>query len=225
MDNMMTLSLTTHRVAIHGRVAFGYTLDDEKVEISSPVSQALVEISEYPEGLFKRKLNLLKSLSDSQKWESLSNRPDRTLTAIDGSFYFTDLPLGNYILRAFYPSQKFYLQTDEVTIAVVKNQKPNWINLILKVSGIAGQVLDNKNSPVAYAQVKFKGSHEYTLCDRDGKFLLLYPKPPPSSPVQLFISAPSYTSSIVENIILSPGVVKPIPPSKTSLTKANGTQI
>ncbi|MEB3310421.1 MAG: carboxypeptidase-like regulatory domain-containing protein [Snowella sp.] len=224
---MMTFSLTTRRVAICGQVVIGYTVDDGKTEIlSTPVSQALVEISEYPEGLFKRKLNLLKSLSNSQKWESLSNRPDRTLTTIDGSFHFTDLPLSNYTLRAFYPSQKFYLQTDEVSVTVVESQKPNWVNLILKVSGIAGQVIDHKGSPVVYAQVKFKDSKEYTLCDRDGKFQLLNLKTPPSSPVQLIVSAPNYDDFTTKDIILSEGIlysIEPIQLSKKSPMKNNGT--
>jgi hypothetical protein len=84
---------TIHRVTIAGRV-----IDPDT---DQPISSALVELTSVPNG-FRQRL-ALKGLQYGDRWQEMCNRPDRSLTAIDGFFYFVDLPDGKYQLAAFLP--------------------------------------------------------------------------------------------------------------------------
>ncbi|WP_181357322.1 hypothetical protein [Stenomitos frigidus] len=222
-------------ISIHGRVLIGYTIKGEPdTVLLDPVRQAQVEIIEPPES-FKRKLDL-KSLSHGQNWESLSPRPDRTHTAVDGSFYFIDLPPDNYTLKASLPQKLTRLQVAKEVVTVVKTDaklNPLPRDLVLLTTGIVGQVIsppEQGTKPVAYAQVKLKGGNEQTRCDRDGKFQLLNleaPESPSTRSVQFEISASGYDLYTTDPTAISRGTVhriQNIQLSKKSSTKANGTR-
>lgn len=124
-------SSINHRVAIYGRVAIGFKLqgEDNWTLLPQPVQQAQVEIIDAPAS-FQRRL-YLKSLSHGQNWESLLARPDRTPIRVDGSFYFMDLPPGNYTVRATCTQRGTILQPAEAVVTIVNKGKPSWIDLIL----------------------------------------------------------------------------------------------
>jgi hypothetical protein len=218
----------THGVAIYGRVTIGFKLpvNDNWTLLPQPVQQAQVEIIDAPAS-FQHRL-YLKSLSHSQNWESLSARPDRTPIAVDGSFYFMDLPPGNYTVRATPIQRATILQSAEAVVTIVKGGEPSWIDLILTTTGIVGQVTSSDIVPVAYAQVQLKSSGERTRCDRDGKFQLLNleaPKNPSTRKLQLQISATGY-DTYTQDVDLLRGSVYFLPDiqlTKKVSAKANGT--
>lgn len=131
MDKMLSIDSVRHHVAICGRVAISDTAADQPKSLvfSDPVQRVRVEIIAAPER-FQRQLQL-KSLSHGQAWESFSDRPDRTHTAIDGSFYLIDLPPGSYTLRASWFPKKTRSQVATAVVTVVDGQKPPWVDLTL----------------------------------------------------------------------------------------------
>ncbi|MEG4069210.1 hypothetical protein QUA42_18090 [Microcoleus sp. Pol11C2] len=235
----------THRVAIYGRVAIGFKLqgEDNWTLLPQPVQQAQVEIIDAPAS-FQHRL-YLKSLSHGQNWESLPARPDRTPIAVDGSFYFMDLPPGNYTVRAAQIQRATILQSAKAIVTIVDGEKPSGIDLILTTTGIIGQVTNivkvansgktinapeekSEIAPVAYVQVQLKSSGERTQCDRDGKFQLLNleaPDNPSTRKLQLHISAPGYDDVEIKDIELSRGTVHSLPDiqlTKKVPTRTNG---
>ncbi|HEY9857981.1 MAG TPA: hypothetical protein V6D16_00635 [Candidatus Obscuribacterales bacterium] len=222
-----------HRVAIHGRVAIGFKLEgEEKWTLLPQLSrQVQVEIIAAPAS-FQRQLSL-KSLSYGQNWDALSDRPDRTHTAADGSFYFIDLPLGQYTLKATCPRQSTRLQGAEAVVEISDGQKPEWKELILATTGIVGQVktkLSNSDEfvPVRQTQIQVVNGSEQTRCDRDGKFQLLNleaPENPSIRKLRLQISAPGY-DTYTQDVDLLRGAVHSFPNiqlTKKVPVKANGT--
>ncbi|MBM0744177.1 hypothetical protein JOY44_21595 [Phormidium sp. CLA17] len=244
MVRTLPINPINHRVAIYGRVAIGFKLQgkDNWTLLPQPIQQAQVEIIDAPAS-FQRRL-YLKSLSYGQKWESLSTRLDRASIAVDGSFYFIDLPPGKYTLRATCFQKATILQAAEKVITIVDGEKPSWIDLILITTGIVGQVTsipkvarsgttstpeeESEIVPVAYAQVQLQNSGEQTRCDRDGKFQLLNleaPENPSTRKLQLQISAPGY-DAYTQNVDLLRGAVYSLPDiqlTKKVPAKANGT--
>lgn len=234
MAEMLLVSpLIHHRVAIHGRVAIGFKLEGEEKWTLLPQLnwQVRVEIIAAPAS-FQRRLSL-KSLSHGQNWDSFSDRPDRTHTAVDGSFYFIDLPPGKYTLKATCPQQSTRLQGVKADVEIRNGEKPQWKELILATTGIVGQVkIKSSNSnefvPLPQAQVQVVKGSEHTRCDRDGKFQLLNleaPENPSTRKLQLQISAPGY-DTYTQNVDLSRGAVHSLPDiqlTKKVSAKANGT--
>ncbi len=84
------MQISNSQVAIAGRVLEG--------ETKEPISGAMVEIIEMPEKF--NDILSLKALQYGSQWEKISDRPDRKITASDGSFYFVNLPPGEYKLKA-----------------------------------------------------------------------------------------------------------------------------
>src|SRR5689334_4250310 len=93
MANMLAWKLGGHQVAIAGNA------------FNAQTGQALrgvqVTITTAPRS-FKNRLKL-KALAVGESWETLAERPDRTLTATDGHFHFLNLPSGQYGLTASLP--------------------------------------------------------------------------------------------------------------------------
>jgi hypothetical protein len=87
---MLEMSVSNLQIAIAGRV-----LEGETDEI---VVGAMVEIVEMPEK-FRRILSL-KKLQFGSQWEKKLDRIDRKITSNEGYFYFTNLPIGTYVLEA-----------------------------------------------------------------------------------------------------------------------------
>jgi hypothetical protein len=90
---MLKMSVSNLQIVIAGRVLEGET---DKIVVG-----AMVEIIEMPEK-FRRILSLKKLQSGSQ-WEKMGDRVDRKVTTNEGYFYFTNLPLGTYVLEASLP--------------------------------------------------------------------------------------------------------------------------
>lgn len=167
---------TRNRVAIAGQVR------NKETQLAIP--GVLVQICQET-GKFKDWLNL-HALQYGDNWESMVNRPDRTLTAIDGCFYFINLPDGFYTLTASLSGTgtRYGSVMREVQVSGDGGKiKLAFVDLALPPTAIKGQITDAEKSPILMAKVQIEGSGESTFSDKDGKYLLMglqVPKQPSS---------------------------------------------
>lgn len=178
-----------HQVSIAGQVS-----DQETGQI---ISGAIVEITAMPE-TFKTKL-ALRALQYGTNWDTLPKRPDRAITAIDGYFYFIDLPDGEYTLKATLPGASNRYDSAEIKVSLT-TPKYN-ANITLPPSGIKGQLKDKEGHFIGRAKVQIQGSGEYTFSDDEGKYLLSGLEAPKDKSkkrtVNMSIFAQGYTQSDV----------------------------
>jgi hypothetical protein len=113
--------ITRHKVAICGRVV------DARGEMTGGVS---VNIVSMPEGFLAR-VSAAASAAE-KKWDDLDERLDRTVTRVDGIFYFLDLPAGQYALsfdtRTGSPDEEKVAVIWDILPAVRDATKGNIIN-------------------------------------------------------------------------------------------------
>ncbi len=82
-------------VAIAGRVV--------EAKTGKVIVGAMVKIIGMPEA-FQTRLKLKKLQYGDKKWEKMSERIDCKITALDGYFYFVNLPAGDYVLETSFPT-------------------------------------------------------------------------------------------------------------------------
>lgn len=80
--------IVRHKVAICGRVV------DARGEMACGVSVNIVSMPD----VFLTRVSAAASAAE-KKWDNLDERLDRTVTRVDGIFYFLDLPAGQYALN------------------------------------------------------------------------------------------------------------------------------
>lgn len=92
-------------------------------------------------------------------------RPDRTITAMDGCFYFLDLLDGDYALTISLPSAgtRYGVASSEPIQVDSKKGQINLSNIKLTASAIKGQIADSKNSPIFRVKVQVDDSYETGL--------------------------------------------------------------
>lgn len=158
---------TKNRVAIAGQVR------DKETQL--PIPGVLVEISQES-GKFKNWLTLHK-LQYGENWEKMLKRPDRTLTAIDGYFYFINLPDGKYTLTVSLPGTgtRYGSIKQEVQVSHDSDSiKLSFVDVALPPTAIKGQITDSQKElkPVVMAKVQVEGRGESTFSDSKGNYLL-----------------------------------------------------
>lgn len=167
---------TKNRLAIAGQVSNN--------ETQLPISGVLVEIDQM-QGEFKNWLNL-HALQYGKSWGKMLKRPDRTLTTINGCFYFINLPDGDYNLSLYRANavisngtkQDERLLTDpfNIEIALRGINEYIWQPIVLRTIKftISGEIIDeNKDSrKVANARVQIKGRLASVLSNMEGKYHL-----------------------------------------------------
>jgi Carboxypeptidase regulatory-like domain len=222
MSSWMKLESTrSHQVAIAGQVS--------DKETGETIGNAIVEIIDMPDA-FKTKRSL-QALRYGSEWENLTKRCDRTTTAIDGFFYFIDLPPGEYTLTAFLPGAATRYKLAQTTVTFPPQKDPSnspkfaLANLTLFPSGIRGKVTDLQNVAIGRVNVKILGSGESTVTDAQGKFELIGLEAPKQEKskraVKVVVSAKGY-QEITETLQFSLGEVIE---QNFQLTKQNGTAI
>lgn len=166
MSQWMKIEPTRHQVAIAGRVTDSQT--------GQAIAGAQVNIKVAP-AEFVDRCELLKNVQYSDHWESMPERPDQKHTASDGHFHFMDLPDGDYTLEATLPRMGTRYGMSHVTVIVSRDgQDINMAqaDMTLFPTGLQGQVMAGTD-PVMLAEVRMKGSGEYTFTDEQGNYLLV----------------------------------------------------
>ncbi|MEG4854323.1 carboxypeptidase-like regulatory domain-containing protein, partial [Microcoleus sp. B5-D4] len=193
-----------HQVAIYGQIS--------DAETGLTIQNALVEITQMPE-TFKQWL-VLRSQQYGSKWETLENRPDRKRTAIDGYFYFLDLPEGEYTLTASLPSAGTCYGTAQVKAIASRDAKSNYVktaaNMTLPPTAIKGKITDLNGTPIVLAKIRIAGTTNYIFSDSKGNYLfggLETSKPPLKRTVNIHVSARGF-QSVSQSTQLSQGVVQ-----------------
>jgi hypothetical protein len=168
-----------HRAAITGQVIDAQT--------KRGLQGIRVEITRVPTA-FTEFLKIYK-IQYEGRWEALAERPDRTHTAVDGSFRFRDLPagfpVGEYTLTASLPEAGSRYGKGETKVTLARDTSGRIIRvtaaLVLPPTTIKGKIVgqtqaDNgqiQTAPLQMAEVKVKGGAERTFSDAEGKYLLM----------------------------------------------------
>ena len=119
-----------------------------------------MEIRQQPEE-FKNSLDL-QALQYGKSWKKMLKRPDRTITAMDGCFYFLDLLDGDYALTISLPNAatRYGVASSEPIQVDSKKGQINLSNIKLTASAIKWQLADSKNGPVSRVKVSVYDSYE-----------------------------------------------------------------
>ena len=168
---MAAVEEVRHLVAIAGRATDAAT--------GQPLAAAQVAITAAPQA-FTDRLTLA-ALAAGAGWAALAERPDRTLTRADGSFYFVDLPDGAYQLSAGLLAAGARFGSAGVAATVARDAqgglKPALVALALPPTQVSGTVQGPDQKPVLLAEVRMVGSGERALSDATGAYRLLAVEP------------------------------------------------
>jgi hypothetical protein len=209
MSQWMKVQPTHHQVAIAGIVSDAQT--------GEMIHRALVEMIQMPES-FQQGLTL-KAMQHGVQWANLPERPDRTYTTKDGTFYFIDLPDGDYTLQVSLPGAGTRYRTVQAAVKVARNQdliQRATAAIALLPTSIRGIITNSDKEPIVMANVRVEGSSASTFSDSEGKYLLTglevwqrSPNRPADQPPKplVTVSAPGY-QPISQGVWLSQGDVK-----------------
>jgi len=161
---MIRWNTARHVIAIFGRVVDATT--------TQPVPGALVEIQDNP-AVFDKKLELA-AMQYGDRWATMMQRPDRTITRNDGEFYFMDLPDGQYTLSVAHPSTgRRYGRAEQIVDASHDAKKRVRVEFALPSTMVKGKIVGpGQQAGVAMAEVRVKGSGERTFSDVQGQYSL-----------------------------------------------------
>ena len=165
----VTWETVRHQVAIAGVVTNAQT--QEKMR------GVVVKIEDGP-AEFLLWLNLQKK-QYPDTWSKMTERPDQTMTSVDGLYYFLDLPDGQYTLQARLPGAGSRYDSEEVTATVSHDgDKIVWTNadIQLPTTTLKGQITfindDDEPEGVLMAKVRVQSSGESVFADHDVNYLL-----------------------------------------------------
>lgn len=189
-NTWLKLDLVRHQVAIAGRVSDQLT--------GQLIHGATVEIIGMPDS-FKAWL-ALRSMQYGSNWEKMTERPDRTRTAIDGHFHFLDLPDGKYTLKVSLPSAGTRYKEAQKEFQVSRTNEKNQLevaDISLPPTAIKGRITatkDNEVESVKMAKIQVEGSGEFTFSDSEGNYLLSGIEVPKKEPSErsIVVSAKGY---------------------------------
>jgi CarboxypepD_reg-like domain len=201
---MLEMLIVSQQIAIAGRVLEG--------ETSKAISGAIVEIIEMPEKF--RAILSLKALQYGLQWEKMSNRYDRKITTSDGSFHFSNLPPGEYLLEVSFPTSATWYNKVQKKVQVssaINNKIPTMMtDIVLFPTGIKGTItdVDDPNKMIGNAKVQIQGSRESTISNQKGNYSLLGLESSKSGQlaVTLIVSAIGY-QEVSKSIVIKRGEV------------------
>ncbi|MDV2996733.1 MAG: hypothetical protein N4J56_006438 [Chroococcidiopsis sp. SAG 2025] len=162
MTAWMTLTTKRRQVAIAGRIIEAVT--------QQAIAKAAIKIEQSPPEF--RQILRLKALQARNRSVEL----DRVVSAIDGCFYFLDLPPGIYTLTASLPNTgtRYGTVTTEA-LTVSRNAEGNLqtaiAEMVLPTTALTGSVTYN-NKPVSMARIQVEGSSTSAFSNAEGSYLL-----------------------------------------------------
>lgn len=161
-----------HQVALAGHVLDART--------SRPLPGALVTITGMS-AAFQKKL-AAKAMQYGAQWTGMAERPDRTRSRPDGSFYFLDLPDGDYKIMASLPNMGKRFSAAEVKATVSRDasgtMKIAFVDLPLQPTMVEGKITGaGQKTGVVMAEVRVRGSGERTFSDAKGHYTLAAVEP------------------------------------------------
>jgi Carboxypeptidase regulatory-like domain/CarboxypepD_reg-like domain len=169
MSQWLKFPKRTYQAAITGKVVDGQT--------RHPVGGVTVKLTAMPPA-FERRL-ALQALQHGAAWETLAERPDRTRTADDGGFCFTDLPDGAYTLAFTLPRSKHRYGSVSQSFTVTRDAggripfSPAVVPL--PPTGVRGRVqglVQGEPTALPLALIRVQGSGESVHGDAQGRFYL-----------------------------------------------------
>jgi len=160
------------QVAVAGRV-----IDTRS---GKPLPGALVTIT-GASAAFQKKL-AAKAMQYGALWDGMVERNDRTRSRKDGSFYFLDLPDGDYKLQASLPNmgRRYGVLEESATVSrdAAGKIKLAFIDLSLQPTMLEGKITGaGQKTGVVMAEVRVKGSGERTFSDAKGRYVLVALEP------------------------------------------------
>ncbi|MBD2094097.1 hypothetical protein H6F90_02875 [Trichocoleus sp. FACHB-591] len=244
MPKWTQLELTRRQVAICGSVQNALT--------GQLIQGADVQIEQAPE-TFTRWL-AMKAVQYRDRWQTMLDHPDKqyvalgstfylirklgdkeslkflTCTAIDGCFYFVDLPDGMYSLTISLPSAGSRYSTTQVDNIQVSRDNSGTIQratvgIDLPPTAIQGTITEQINNssnpksqtgsqlaPIVLAKIQVEGSDIVTYSDREGNYILsgleVWQQSSAQSPKPVVrVSAQGYKTT-AQGVALTQGQVK-----------------
>lgn len=162
MSQWLKLASVRHQVAIAGQVTNAAT--------GQPIAGAQVKLT-GGSAAFQARIALQESFYGATRATLIES-------AIDGSFYFLDLPESSlYTITVSLPKAGTrYAESVQATAIRVSCEAEQiqraTVNLALPPTAVSGQIKDSKNEPVRMATVQLVGSPERTFSDEQGRYLL-----------------------------------------------------
>lgn len=157
----MTLSLLTHQLSLAGKVVDAHT--------GRALEGVRVTLTAMPPA-FARWLEV-RALQHGSAWAALAERPDRTRTAPDGGFHFSDLPGGAYTVSFELPGAPHrygtVLRDFTAPAPIAQVELPP-----TAVQGLVRGLVQGSPTALPLARVRVRGSGESTWCDAQGRFYL-----------------------------------------------------
>ncbi|WGV27992.1 carboxypeptidase-like regulatory domain-containing protein [Halotia branconii] len=198
---MLKWELIRHQVAIAGQVTNAQT--------NKAIPNAEVIITKAPSA-FADWLKL-KSLQYGDRWNSMVERPDRTITANDGHFHFLELPEGEYTLTASVPNATRRYSKGMLTVTVPAKVEGKVIittaDMTMPTTFLQGKIFNQNEEPVLMAQVQF-GYTESTFSNDQGQYSLFSIE---TSEIErlVLVSAQGYQPTSQSVVIKAPGTLQP----------------
>jgi hypothetical protein len=130
---------------------------------------------------FQKKL-AARALQYGAQWSGMTERPDRARSRPDGSFYFLDLPDGDYQLAASLPNMGKRYGAAEAKATVSRDaggkMQIAFVDLSLQPTMVEGKITGaGQKAAVVMAEVQIRGSGERTFSDAKGHYTLAAVEP------------------------------------------------
>jgi hypothetical protein len=107
----------------------------------------------------------------------MADRLDRTRTAVDGLFYFLDLPEGDYAVEVSIPGSGTRYAKARAAVNVSRDAKGNvnldFLEIHVEATTVRGRVTAaGEKAGIPMAEVRVRGSGERAFTGVDGEFVL-----------------------------------------------------